>query len=358
MNTGIVFHTDYLLHEQTPRHPERRERIAYTLDILDEEEIWEEPGIKRIEPRMATEDEVLAAHSRAYLRYLTGINRKGADLDINTYCPPGFLDGAFLSAGGAVCAAEAVLSGEVRNAFALVRPPGHHAGKSFGGGFCYLNNAAIMVRAVQNAGYKKVMIIDWDAHHGNGTEDIFYEDPGVLYISVHQSHLFPGTGRVEDLGDGDGRGFNINMPVPPGSSDSVYRYLTEEVIIPAAEEFRPDFIAISAGQDNHFTDPITSLALTARGYADMMSAAVSLSDGLCKGRLAAVLEGGYGVEGALPYVNLGIIAALAGFDLSGIREPALYEPLLAGAVSDGALDITRNTVAKLKEVHSDYWNFL
>ncbi|MBN1432936.1 MAG: histone deacetylase [Methanomicrobiaceae archaeon] len=358
MRTGIVYHTDYLLHEQRPKHPERRERIAYTLDLLDEEEIWEEPGIKKIEPRMATEDEVLAAHNEVYFNYLTGIDKKGADIDINTYGPPGFLKGALLSAGGAVCAAEAVFSREVRNAFALVRPPGHHAGRSFGGGFCYLNNVAIMVRAVQNSGYKRVMIIDWDAHHGNGTEDIFYEDPDVLYTSVHQSSLFPGTGPVKDAGYGEGKGLNINMPVPPGSSDNVYRYLMEEVIIPAGEEFRPDFIAISAGQDNHFTDPLTSLALTARGYADMMSEAVALSDKLCNGRLTAVLEGGYGVEGALPYVNLAIIASLAGLDLSGIREPASYEPLLRYEVNDKALEITKKMVSKLKKVHSDYWNFI
>lgn len=356
MNTGIVFHNDYLLHEQNPRHYERRERIAYTLDLLDEEGIWFEPGIVKLEPRMATEDEVLAAHSGVYYRYLIDIDQKGSDIDINTYGPPGFLEGALLSAGGAVCAAEAVLSGEVRNSFALIRPPGHHAGKCFGGGFCYLNNAAIMVRAIQKAGYKRVMIIDWDAHHGNGTEDIFYEDPDVLYTSVHQSHLFPGTGAIKDIGHGDGKGLNINMPVPPGSSDEVYRYLTEEVIVPAAEEFKPDFIAISAGQDNHFTDPITSLALTARGYADMMSAAVEISGKLCDGRLAAVLEGGYSVEGALPYVNLAIIASLGGLDLSGIREPASYGPLLSYEVNDRALALTEKMVQKLKKVQSGYWN--
>lgn len=358
MNTGIVFHPDYLLHEQGPDHPERRERIAYTLDILDEEEIWEESGVERIEPRIASEDEILNVHSSLYFDYLKGIDRKGAVLDINTYGPPGFLKGALLSAGGAVCGAEAVLSGEMRNSFALIRPPGHHAGRSYGGGFCYLNNVAIMVKAVQKAGLKRVMIIDWDAHHGNGTEDIFYEDPDVLYTSIHQSHLFPGTGPLNSAGSGEGKGFNINMPVPPGSPGDVYRYLTEEIIFPAAEEFRPDFIAISAGQDNHFTDPVTSLALTARDYADLMSAAVSLSERLCGGRLSAVLEGGYGVEGALPYVNLAIIASLAGLDLSGIREPESYEPLLKYEINNQALAITKKMVSKLRKIHSDYWSFL
>ena len=358
MKTGIVYHPAYLLHEQGPDHPERRERIAYTLDILDEEEIWDEPGIERIKPRPATDEEVLGTHSPLYLDYLRGIDRKGAVIDINTYGPPGFLKGALLSAGGAVCGAGAVLSGEVRNSFSLIRPPGHHAGRSYGGGFCYLNNVAIMVNYVRNAGFGKVMIIDWDAHHGNGTEDIFYEDPDVLYISIHQSHLFPGTGPITSTGSGEGRGFNINMPVPPGSSDDVYCYLTEEIIVPAAVEFKPDFIAVSAGQDNHFTDPLTSLALTARGYADLMSTAVSLSEKLCGGRISAVLEGGYGVEGALPYVNLAIIASLAGLDTSGIREPASYESLLKSELNDRAPEITKKMVEKLRKVHSDYWSFL
>jgi len=284
MTTGIVYHKDYLSYEQHPLHPERRERLAYTDDQLSEEGIRDRPEIVRLSPRMASEDEVLAVHERRYLEFLREANITGGYIDSDTIIPPG-------------------IEGRVENAFAMVRPPGHHAGRYSGAGFCYLNNMAIMVQAVKKAGIKKVLILDWDAHHGNGTQEIFYEDPSVLFTSIHQSPFYPGTGSIYETGSGTGAGYSINMPVPWGSSDSVYEYLIQEVIIPAAEEFRPDFIAISAGQDNHFTDPLTALALSARGYAEMMKSARNLAERLCDGRLVAVLEGGYGVESALPYVN-------------------------------------------------------
>jgi len=357
MQTGIVYHENYLKHEQSPSHPERRERIAYTIDQLEEEGIWYDPSIRMISPRPATDEEVLAAHSERYLHFLKQSDPKGGIIDINTYAPPGFLEYALLAAGGAVCAGESVLSGEVENAFAMVRPPGHHAGRNIGAGFCYFNNIAIMVRAIQANGFKKVMILDWDAHHGDGTQDIFYDDPDVLFTSIHQSHLFPGTGMVYETGSARGLGYSINMPVPPGSSDDVYEMLMEEVITPAAEEFRPDFIAISAGQDCHFTDPITLLAVTAHGYAKLMSSAAGIAGSLCAGRLAVVLEGGYGVEGALPYTNLGIIAALAGMDLSQIREPELYMPLFNSKRDPIAIRKAREMVVELKNIHRDHWEF-
>ncbi|MDD4300219.1 MAG: histone deacetylase [Methanomicrobium sp.] len=356
MRTGIISHPDYLLHEQNPLHPERKERIAYTLDLLDEEEIWNESDIKQINPRMATTEEILSVHTKEYLDYLIESDKTGRVLDSNTYAPPGFLKNAFLSAGGALSAGEAVLSGGVRNAFAMVRPPGHHAGRGFAGGFCYLNNVAIMTRALQKSGCKKVLIIDWDAHHGNGTQDIFYNDSDVLYISTHQDNCFPGTGKIKETGEKEGLGKTINMPLPPGSSDEIFMHLMKEIIIPVSLEFRPDFIAVSAGQDNHFTDRLTSLAVTAKGYADLMSEAVYLSEMLCDGRLAAVLEGGYSVEGGLPYVNLAIISSLAGFDLSGIREPGYYEPLLKDSYNDIAFKVTEKMLKKLKKVQSRYWS--
>lgn len=356
MKTGIVSHFDYLLHEQNPVHSERKERIAYTLDMFDEEEIWMESGIKKIDPKIANQEDILAVHTENYIEILKEADKSGRNFDVNTYAPPGFLDKAFLSAGGAICAAESVLSGDVRNSFALVRPPGHHAGRNFAGGFCYINNVAVMTRFVQKCGCRRVVIIDWDAHHGNGTQDIFYDDPDVLYISIHQDNCFPGTGKIKETGEGEGKGKTINMPVPPGSSDDVYRYLMKEIIIPASLEFKPDFIAVSAGQDNHFTDNHSSLALTAKGYADLMAETVYLSELTCSGRVTGVLEGGYSVEGGLPYVNLAIIAALAGLDLSGIREPSLYEPLLKESLNDISFRVTEKMAKKLKKIQSKWWN--
>lgn len=358
MITAIVFCDSYLLHEQAPTHPERRERLQYTWDQLVEEGLLRDPRIRLIHPYPAPPEAVGAVHERSYLDFLERASLKGGIIDGDTNVPPGLLHRALLAAGGAMAAADEVLAGNVTNAFAMVRPPGHHAGIRGGGGFCYLNNIAIMTRYLQRKGMQRVLILDWDAHHGNGTEEIFYQDPSVLFISIHQSPLYPGTGLLSSMGTGAGKGYTVNLPVPPGSSDDVYYYLMESVIVPLAHRFHPDVIAVSAGQDNHFTDPLTSLALTASGYAGLMARAVGLAGDLCGGRLIAVLEGGYSVEAALPYTNLGIIAAMAGMDLSGIREPAAYLWMYEEASDPGALKEVRQRVAVLREqLHSKWGAF-
>ncbi|MEM0332132.1 MAG: histone deacetylase, partial [Archaeoglobaceae archaeon] len=325
MVTGVVFHEEYLKHEQSPIHPERRERLAYTLDQLIEEGIIDGYTVKLLEPTPATIEDVLEVHTKDYLDFLMRESEKGVSIiDYDTNIPKGVFQRALLAAGGAIRAAKAVLDKEVDNAFAMVRPPGHHAKPWIGAGFCYLNNMAIMVKWLLKRGFERIAILDWDAHHGDGTQEVFYEDDRVLFISTHQMPLYPGTGYPHECGAGKGEGYTINIPLPPGTGDEGYMMVIEEIIEPVILEFSPQFIAISAGQDNHFTDPLTSLALTAKGYAEMMKWAVEISKELCNGRLVAVLEGGYSVEAALPYTNLGIIAAMAGLDISNIREPENY----------------------------------
>jgi acetoin utilization deacetylase AcuC-like enzyme len=356
MTTGIVYHPVFLAHEQHPLHPERRERLAYTDDQITEEGLWEDPHITRLKPRLASREELSRVHDAHYLDFLEVSSETGGVIDLDTLIPPGLFPQAQLAAGGALVAGESVMAGVVRNAFAMVRPPGHHAGIYSGAGFCYLNNIAIMVQSLKSPGCRRILILDWDAHHGNGTQEVFYEDPDVLFASIHQSPFYPGTGDVTEIGAGEGTGYTINMPVPAGSSDDVYQYLLSEVIIPVAKEFKPDFIAISAGQDNHFSDPLTGLALTAKGYASMMASAVGIADQLCAGRLAAVLEGGYSVEGGLPYTNIGIIAALSGMDLSNIRDPSSYKPLLQHARDPAALSRVERMVGRIREMHRDFWS--
>ncbi len=355
MKTGIVYHKKYLEHEQSPTHPERKERLAYTMDQLMEEGIFEDPRIKLLEPFEASIDDVLEVHTREYVEFLKRESKKGGFIDWDTNIPVGVFEIALLSAGGAIRAAKAVLEKEVKNCFAMIRPPGHHAKPYIGAGFCYLNNMAIMVKWLKKKGIRKILILDWDAHHGDGTQEIFYDDSSVLFISTHQMPLYPGTGFPYECGSGDGEGFTINVPLPPGTSDDGYMMVIEEIIRPVAEEFKPEFIAVSAGQDNHFTDPITGLALTARGYAELMSEAVRLSEKYCEGRLVAVLEGGYSVESALPYTNLGIIAAMAGMDISCIREPMNYLPELGYRKKEAALYKLKDNIEDVKRVHSKYW---
>ncbi len=355
MKTGIIYHPKYLEHEQSPTHPERRERLAYTLDQLSEEGIFDLENIVLIEPEMAEVDDVLMVHEERYVRFLERESKTGGMIDFDTSIPVGVFEIALLAAGGAIRAADAVMDGEVRNAFAMIRPPGHHAKPYTGAGFCYFNNVAVMVKHLQKKGIERIAILDWDAHHGDGTQEIFYEDDSVLFISTHQIPLYPGTGYPDEAGKGRGEGYTINIPVPPGTSDEEYLYIFDSVIEPVLREFEPDFIAISAGQDNHFTDPITGLALTARGYGMLMSKARALADELCRGRIVAVLEGGYSVEQALPYTNLAIICGLAGIDLSNIREPENYLGELRWRKRSYAMQKVRDNVMDVKKIHSKYW---
>ncbi len=357
MRTALVFHRSYLEHEQTPTHPERKERLAYTFDQLMEEGIFDSNVVKIVEPEMAEEKDVLAVHSRDYLEFLKKESKTGGVIDWDTVIPVGLYKGAMLAAGGAITAARVVADGMAENAFAMVRPPGHHAKPYMGAGFCYLNNMAIAVKWLQRERkVRRIMILDWDAHHGDGTQEIFYGDPTVLFISLHQMPLYPGTGYPEETGEKEGEGYTVNVPLPPGAGDECYLMVFEEIIEPIAQDFKPEFIAVSAGQDNHFTDPLTGLALTARGYAELMKRTKELAEDLCNGKLFAVLEGGYSIEAALPYTNLAVIAAMAGLDISCIREPENYLSMLNSVLDPKAKDRVRATMERVKRIHSKYWS--
>ena len=223
----------------------------------------------------------------------------------------------FISAGSALKLGDALMAGEINNGFSLVRPPGHHAMRVVHGnrGFCNINNEAILVEYLRKKyGLRKIAIVDTDVHHGDGTQDIFYHDPDVLFISLHQDGrtLYPGTGFVEEAGGPGAYLKNINIPLPPGTSDEGFLKVWREIISPLLQSFQPELILNSAGQDNHFTDPLANMQVSAQGYARLTE---ELKPDL------AVLEGGYAIETALPYVNMGILLALAGLDYSWVTEP-------------------------------------
>ncbi len=226
-----------------------------------------------------------------------------------------------ISAGGAITAADKVLRKEVDNAFALVRPPGHHSMLVVHGarGFCNIIIEAVMVEYIRkHFGIRKIAIVDTDCHHGDGTQDIYWNDPDTLCISIHQDGrtLYPGTGFPEDMGGPNALGYTINIPLPPRTSDEGFLYTLENAILPILDDFQPELVINSAGQDNHYSDPITNMRFSARGYA------------LLNDRLSpdiAVLEGGYSIEKALPYVNTGIILAMAGLDYDSVREPTTMQ---------------------------------
>ncbi len=300
--TGLVFFPafDWAI---DPTHPEREERLLYTQDQVFEEGLFDIEGLTEFKPDPVTINDVNRIH----------------------FCVPDawkvMTESHFISAGGAKTIGMAVLDKKVECGFALVRPPGHHAMRVVHGarGFCNVNIEAIMIEFLRAAyGIGKVAIVDTDCHHGDGTQDIYWHDPNTLFISIHQDGrtLYPGSGFTNELGGPNAVGTTLNIPLPPNTSDEGFLYAIENVVLPILDDFKPDIIINSAGQDNHYSDPITNMNFSARGYAELTS--------LLQADIA-VLEGGYSIEGALPYVNTGIILAMAGLDYSNIREPD-YDP--------------------------------
>ncbi len=297
---GLIFFPafDWMI---SPAHPERQERLLYTRDQLEEEGLFDCEEIREYRPRLAQINDLQRAH--------VGVPA------ISRLITPAHL----ASAGGCLTAADAVMHKEVERAFALVRPPGHHAMRVVHGirGFCTINIEAVMVEYLRSKyQLRRIAVVDTDVHHGDGSQDVFYHDPDTLYISFHQDGrtLYPGTGFPEEAGSPGAWGTNINLPLLPGTGDEGLHRLYDGLISHILEDFQPELIINSAGQDNHFSDPLASMSVTAQGYA-------RLADKL-KANIA-VLEGGYSIESALPYVNTGIILAMAGLDYSKVVEPDL-----------------------------------
>jgi acetoin utilization deacetylase AcuC-like enzyme len=241
----------------------------------------------------------LAAHTEDYLELLARTSRLTgvAMMGMDTYVTPQSYEIARLAAGGVLRAVDAVMRGETDSALAAIRPPGHHATPSMGMGFCLLNNVAIAARYAQRAhDSERVLIVDYDVHHGNGTQDVFYDDPTVLYISTHQSPLYPGTGAVNDTGRGVGTGFTLNIPLPPGVGDHGYARVFEDIILPAARRFDPELILVSVGFDAHWADPLANMQLSLAGYDRLARMLVTAARELCAGRIVFVLEGGYNLQ--------------------------------------------------------------
>ncbi|MGQ9629822.1 MAG: histone deacetylase family protein [bacterium] len=297
MRTGLVYHPDYLLHDMGAYHPENRNRLTAIVDGLKSSGIWEK--LEHIQPRYATEEELAYVHEPRYVESIERLCRRGGgSLDPDTSVCPDSYDVAKLAAGGVCAAIDAVMEGVVENAFCAVRPPGHHARPHAAMGFCIFNNIAIGARYSQKHYeiVRKVLIVDWDVHHGNGTQEAFYEDPTVLYFSTHQYPFYPGTGSSEERGRGAGEGFTINVPLPYGSDDGAYSEVFERVLIPAARSFGPDLVMVSAGFDAHRQDPLAGMGLSTPCYGKLTKVVLGIARESCGGRLVSVLEGGYNLD--------------------------------------------------------------
>jgi acetoin utilization deacetylase AcuC-like enzyme len=284
----------FLEHDPGRGHPESPARLQRVLSLLREQPVQ---GVEMVTPRPATDVEVARVHSTSLRTQLAATAGRQVVLDADTHLSPRSYDAALLAAGAAVGAMEAVWTGRARNAFALVRPPGHHAEPDAMMGFCLLNNAAIAAEAARAAGAARVLVLDWDVHHGNGTQAAFWNRADVLYQSVHQFPFYPGTGAPTEVGEGAGAGFTVNCGLPGGRSDADFGAVFHDVLLPVATAFRPDLVIVSAGFDPHEDDPLGGMLCTERGFAAMCTLVKQLADATAGGRLVLVLEGGYSLVG-------------------------------------------------------------
>ncbi len=312
------------LAHRSPGHPERPERLTAILEHLDDAGLSER--MVALTARDATDDEILRVHDPSVLdRQLSLATAGGGMADPDTYLTPATPGAARRAAGGVLVALDAVLGGEVSAAFAAVRPPGHHATREAMMGFCLLNNVAIAAAAAFDAGLERVAVVDWDVHHGNGTQAIFDADPRLLYVSTHASPFYPGTGGYGESGAGAAAGTKVNVPLPHGAGDDAFVAAYERVVAPALERFRPQLVLVSCGWDAHARDGLAPLQVTTAGYTRVARVVLDAAATLCEGRVVVALEGGYDPH-ALAWCSGALCELLLGDEPTPDPEPASPPP--------------------------------
>lgn len=339
----ILVHSDRFAEHQTPPgHPERPER-AEVMDAIAAR--WRERGVEVVAPPLATREQLGRVHDGEYLRRISETAGRAVALDPDTYTSPESYEVALLAAGAAVDATERVMGGSHTTALALVRPPGHHAERDRAMGFCLFNNVAVAAAHAQTLGAERVAIVDFDVHHGNGTQHIFEAEPNVLYVSTHQHPYYPGTGGADEIGVGAGTGTTVNLPLEVGAVDEDYRLVFDEVVVPVLSQFRPDLLLVSAGFDAHIRDPLAGMRLTTPSFGAMTKDLRKVAEECCGGRMVLVTEGGYDLQALGASLD-----AVAG--------------ALAGAVADADWPVSgmgtsrgRASADAAKRALSNYWIF-
>lgn len=349
--TAIVYSPKYLRHKTGPQHPEVPSRLKAIMRQLDKTGVLRNKNCSLVKPENVNMEDLERVHDRSHIERIRRFCSCGGGLldKEDTVVSSESYEVALLAVGGAVKAADLVMKETFSNAFAFVRPPGHHAGSDYPMGFCVFNNVAVAAsRLVEKFGLERVLILDIDAHHGNGTQDIFYESSKVLYVSLHEDPIeFPLTGFADEVGEGDGRGYNVNVPVPYGSADKTYLKAFNQIVAPIINQYKPQFILVSTGFDNHYADPVGNLYLSTLSYAKIFDTLLESADKFCQGKLVAVLEGGY----TLRYIGkmaATVTAKMSKIPYSFKDKPQCAEPKIRKEA--------QKMLAQVKKTQSEFWN--
>lgn len=339
MCVGLAFDPIFLEHRNPPGHPERVERLTAIRRELDRQGLGHRceafPGTR------ATPEVLARVHSLAYIEALDKLAGKSGYLDADTYVSPCSIEAAYTAAGTAAALAEAVWRGNLAAGMALLRPPGHHAEADRGMGFCLCNNIAVAAAALRASGADRIAIVDWDVHHGNGTQHSFEADPHVLFLSTHQYPFYPGTGAMTETGRGEGEGYTVNLPMPAGCGDAEYFDAFDTVILPILEQYRPEIILVSAGFDTYKDDPLASMQVMVEGFLGLAARLRALAGRICGGKLVYFLEGGYELTG----LAQGVAACVHD----------LLDPQPIPASQGGASSRWLDTRARIQTVQRAYW---
>jgi acetoin utilization deacetylase AcuC-like enzyme len=295
MTIGIVRDDIYLEHITDSYHPENPDRLKHIYSMLD---AIDNSGIVYISPRMATHEEIALNHDMTYIESIASTQGKERRLDPDTSASPMSYEASCMAVGGMLELADELVAGAIDVGFALVRPPGHHAESNRAMGFCIFNNVAVCARYLEKKhNFNRILVVDFDLHHGNGTQHSFYKDSKILYFSTHQYPYYPGTGWYEEVGAGEGKGYTVNVPLSYGMGDADYSYIFKEILTPIADLYKPEIILVSAGFDTYHADPLGSMAVTEAGFAEMTRIILDIAAKQCKGRTLFALEGGYDLKG-------------------------------------------------------------
>lgn len=349
----LTFHEKFKQYDLGESHPFRGDRFVNAMRFFESQGLLSLSEISVVKPEPVSRKELLMVHDEEYVDLIFRLANERKPYDIETPVSPEILEAALLIVGGGIACGKAVFEGEVKRAFSMGGGY-HHAGKNYGGGFCLFNDVAVLIEFLKsNSNAKRFLVLDYDVHFGNGTSDIYYQDPNVLYISLHQDPrtLYPGTGFVWQIGEAAGEGYNINVPLPPGTGDDTYLHALKEVFVPLAEEYQPDVIIANGGSDAHFADTLGDLSLTVKGFFRLSCLIRETANRVCGGRFILIPGSGYNPK-VLPFCWYALVTAAIGLEKINVKEP--YNPPVEPAFCRKKVE---ETIAKLKKLLKKKWKY-